>query len=365
MAPSPTKVLGLPDTHKTTTAAAQVSTSVHRVAQLTGHLAPETETDRENTRSQLPIDYPVSRLQLDPSHHVDDVRPLRVAVVGAGLSGITAGILLPQKTPGIDLTIYEKNNNVSGTWLENVYPGVQCDIPAHVYQSTFEPNTQWSEIFAKGAEIRDYWQSVAKKHNVYRYVKLQHRVDEAVWDDDLSKWALSVINLNTKDTSTQTFDFLILAIGRCTSHASCAVVARPCSLVYFADSRLQSTLGNCPTTPELTNTKAICGIHPTGTALSNQMARRWPSSEMVPVDFRSFQICSSSPSTSPTLSGTRPGLRRRGPAMSAPSNLSLTPRKFATRSRTQTPMSNSGKNLKRSTGDAFEPWCEARRRIEI
>jgi hypothetical protein len=43
---------------------------------------------------------------------VDEPRPLRVGVIGAGLAGITAGILLPAKVPGIKLTIYEKNADV-------------------------------------------------------------------------------------------------------------------------------------------------------------------------------------------------------------------------------------------------------------
>jgi cation diffusion facilitator CzcD-associated flavoprotein CzcO len=102
----------------------------------------------------------------------------------------------------------------SGTWLENVYPGVRCDIPAHVYQSTFSPNTQWSEIFAKGAEIRDYWQAQARKHGVYDFVKLRHRVDEAVWDDAQAKWHVRVYDLNSGTSIVEEFDFVITAIGR-------------------------------------------------------------------------------------------------------------------------------------------------------
>jgi hypothetical protein len=49
-------------------------------------------------------------------HPIDEVRPLRVAVIGAGLSGVTAGVLFPAKVPGIDLTILEKNSDVGGTW---------------------------------------------------------------------------------------------------------------------------------------------------------------------------------------------------------------------------------------------------------
>lgn len=44
--------------------------------------------------------------------HVDEPRKLRVAVIGAGLSGVIAGVLLPIKVPGIELTIFEKNADV-------------------------------------------------------------------------------------------------------------------------------------------------------------------------------------------------------------------------------------------------------------
>lgn len=54
--------------------------------------------------------YPKSRIAL-MNRFVDEPRPLRVAVIGGGLSGILAGILLPAKVPGIELTIFEKNED--------------------------------------------------------------------------------------------------------------------------------------------------------------------------------------------------------------------------------------------------------------
>lgn len=145
---------------------------------------------------------------------IDEPRKLRVAVIGAGLAGITAGILLPAKVPDIALTIFEKNHEVSGTWLENIYPGVRCDIPAHVYQSTFSPNTQWTEKFAQGSEIREYWQSVAREHDVYRYLRLRTKVEAANWDVDEKQWKVKSRNLETDGTSLDTFDFVLTAIGR-------------------------------------------------------------------------------------------------------------------------------------------------------
>lgn len=58
--------------------------------------------------------YPISTLRL-PDHHIDDIRSLRVVVIGAGIAGITAGILLPAKVPKIQLTILEKNEEVVST----------------------------------------------------------------------------------------------------------------------------------------------------------------------------------------------------------------------------------------------------------
>lgn len=59
---------------------------------------------------------------------IDDPRPLKVIYIGAGVSGITAAILFPKYVPNIELTIYEKNPEVGGTWYENRYPGCACDV---------------------------------------------------------------------------------------------------------------------------------------------------------------------------------------------------------------------------------------------
>lgn len=90
--------------------------------------------------------------------------------------------------------------------------GVRCDIPSHVYQSTFSPKTDWSDEFAPGLEIRDYWQSVARKYDVYQYAKFSHRVDEASWDGE--SWRLAVSNLATGETLHDKADFVLTCIGR-------------------------------------------------------------------------------------------------------------------------------------------------------
>ncbi|KAI1480393.1 FAD/NAD(P)-binding domain-containing protein [Daldinia eschscholtzii] len=157
--------------------------------------------------------YPTPTLKLE-QRHIDEPRQLRVAVIGAGLSGVLAGIILPPKVPNLKLTIFEKNADVGGTWFENIYPGVRCDVPAHVYQTSFAPNVNWSEQFAQGREIRDYWQGLARKYGVYQYLKFSQRVEELRWDEKKSVWNVKVHNLSTGETSSEEFDFVLTAIGR-------------------------------------------------------------------------------------------------------------------------------------------------------
>jgi len=135
------------------------------------------------------VDYPHPIKELFPPLFI---LIAQVIVIGAGVSGILAAIRLQQYIPGIDLTIYEKNPALGGTWFENRYPGLACDIPSHVYQYTFEHNTQWSSFFSGGPEILEYVKSVAKKYKIEKYITYNSKVCEAVWNEDEGKWKVKV-----------------------------------------------------------------------------------------------------------------------------------------------------------------------------
>jgi phytoene dehydrogenase-like protein len=75
----------------------------------------------------------------------------KVLVIGAGMSGIAAGIKLDEA--GYDYTIIEKNSEVGGIWLENVYPGVGVDTPSHFYSYSFEQNPEWSHYHPKARKF--------------------------------------------------------------------------------------------------------------------------------------------------------------------------------------------------------------------
>lgn len=99
---------------------------------------------------------------------------LRVACVGAGASGLCLAYKMERMlVPGAwELTLYEKNPMFGGTWYENTYPGVACDIPSHDYNFTWDPKPDWTQFFASGAEIQGYFENFAERHGMSTQFRL-------------------------------------------------------------------------------------------------------------------------------------------------------------------------------------------------
>ncbi|KAL2844107.1 hypothetical protein BJY01DRAFT_264097 [Aspergillus pseudoustus] len=123
-------------------------------------------------------------------------RPLRVLCLGAGYSGILLGIIWSQRMQNrdADFVIYERNNDLGGTWLENRYPGCQCDIPAHNYAYSFEPNFEWPNYYATSQQIYEYLKKTAHKYGVENFIKYNHSIKKAVWNEIEGKWHVWVQN---------------------------------------------------------------------------------------------------------------------------------------------------------------------------
>ncbi|KAJ5413251.1 hypothetical protein N7465_005556 [Penicillium sp. CMV-2018d] len=122
-------------------------------------------------------------------------RRIRIVCVGAGYSGLMTAYEVKYNTAlegFIDLTIYDKNEDVGGTWLENRYPGVACNVPAHIYTFPFEPNPDWSTFYASGPEIWSYIKRTSGKYGLAEHVQLQSKVVQATWDEPSSKWRLKI-----------------------------------------------------------------------------------------------------------------------------------------------------------------------------
>lgn len=120
---------------------------------------------------------------------------LRYAVIGAGMAGVLAGIKL--KASGDDFTIFEKAASLGGTWRENRYPGLTCDVPAHAYTYSFEPYAEWKAYYAKGPEIEEYFVKTADKYGVTPHIRYNAEIVSCVWDNESAQWNLRTINGDT------------------------------------------------------------------------------------------------------------------------------------------------------------------------
>ena len=130
---------------------------------------------------------------------------LRFVVLGAGMAGILAGIKLREAGYG-NVAIYEKADRLGGTWRENTYPGLTCDVPAHTYSYVFEPNPEWSQQLAPGPEIQAYLERVAERHDLHELFRFNQEVVRCAYDGQ--RW-----QLQTQTGLRDEADFVIAATG--------------------------------------------------------------------------------------------------------------------------------------------------------
>ena len=106
---------------------------------------------------------------------------VRVAIIGAGLGGVGAGIRL--RGAGVtDFVILERAASVGGTWRDNSYPGCACDIPSHLYSFSFAPNPGWSHSFSRQPEIWRYLEAVTDRYDLRRHLVFGAEVIRADWE---------------------------------------------------------------------------------------------------------------------------------------------------------------------------------------
>ena len=77
-------------------------------------------------------------------------RKVSVAIVGAGFGGVAAAVKLKQQGQD-DIVVLERGDRIGGVWRANVYPGIACDVPSHLYSLSFAPNPDWSSASRPGA----------------------------------------------------------------------------------------------------------------------------------------------------------------------------------------------------------------------
>ncbi|KAM3419577.1 hypothetical protein BST61_g2916 [Cercospora zeina] len=128
-------------------------------------------------------------------------RKIKVITIGAGFSGLLMAHKFQHRFPEmrdiVEHTIFEAHHEVGGTWLVNNYPGVQCDVPAHIYAFPFDPNPEWTRFYASGAEILEYFKTTVRKWNLDRDLHLCTKVVGAKWHEAEGMWCVEVENTKT------------------------------------------------------------------------------------------------------------------------------------------------------------------------
>lgn len=144
-------------------------------------------------------------------------RKLKVFTIGAGFSGLLMAHKFQHRFPEmqdiVDHTIFEAHHEVGGTWLVNNYPGVQCDVPAHIYAFPFDPNPNWTRFYASGAEILEYFKSTVRKWNLDRDLQLNTRVAGAKWHDSEGMWCVELEHTKTQERREEWCHVLISGQG--------------------------------------------------------------------------------------------------------------------------------------------------------
>ena len=114
---------------------------------------------------------------------------VEVLVVGAGFSGIGAGIKL-REAGFHDFVIVEQADDLGGTWRDNTYPGIAVDIASFTYSFSFEQNPNWSRVFAPGAEIKAYADHCVDHYGLRPHLRFGTRVLDATFDETREVWRI-------------------------------------------------------------------------------------------------------------------------------------------------------------------------------
>lgn len=133
-----------------------------------------------------------------------------LVVIGAGFSGIA--MTIAAKAAGRDVIVLERADEIGGTWRDNRYPGVACDIQSHLYSYSFELNPDWSRAYAPGDEIQDYLLYVVEQYDVRRHVRFGADVQQAWFDEETSRWEVAFTGPEGRLETISCRD-LVLAVG--------------------------------------------------------------------------------------------------------------------------------------------------------
>jgi cation diffusion facilitator CzcD-associated flavoprotein CzcO len=131
-------------------------------------------------------------------------------IVGAGFSGLYQ--LYRLRELGLTARVFERGDDVGGTWYWNRYPGARCDIQSLSYSYSFSPELEqeweWSEKYPTQPEVLRYLNHVADRFDLRRHITFGALVVSADWDEAAGRWRVA-----TDTGESVSAQFLVMATG--------------------------------------------------------------------------------------------------------------------------------------------------------
>jgi 4-hydroxyacetophenone monooxygenase len=115
----------------------------------------------------------------------------KVLIVGAGMSGLLAGVRLKQA--GYDFQIIERSKEIGGTWSTNTYPGCRVDSPNHLYSYSLFPNHDWPHRYSRQHALKKYFENAVERFNLREHIALDTRLVSAEFDETRGRWVATTI----------------------------------------------------------------------------------------------------------------------------------------------------------------------------
>ena len=149
-----------------------------------------------------------------PSWHADDYEhgsEFKVAVIGSGMSGLVAAYRLTQAN--INFTVFEKNADIGGTWLNNTYPGCRLDTSNFGYSYSFAQKADWQQQYSDRDAIYSYFRNFANSSGLMKNVVFETEVTRMTFDEAKNLWQVC-LNAREGKEEIHYFNAVISAVGQ-------------------------------------------------------------------------------------------------------------------------------------------------------
>lgn len=133
-----------------------------------------------------------------------------VIAIGAGFAGLA--LIHHIREAGLSIRVFDKADDIGGTWTWNRYPGAMTDSESYYYCLTFSKELlqewSWTRRYPDWKETHDYFRFVADRCNMWPDIQLNTEIVSADYQKDSAQWKVT-----TKSGETFTCKYFISAMG--------------------------------------------------------------------------------------------------------------------------------------------------------